>query len=197
MRVVTSKSRDRYAMNMRAADAIVSRAPKAMKIFPISEVLSRVELSLPAVSEDGLEVEAITTVCEVVATGCSEGFNDRSKLLSWSVAITPASAGASASAGLSAAACRTVLAFSDMAADMPLALWGGASAAVICALAWAIEGGIAAAVEREPCRTDLPALSDFDAPALSPSAAVAGNGPAKPVKSVATRTKAALALIVM
>ena len=37
---------DGYAMNMRAADAIVSRAPKAMKIFPISEVLSRVELSL-------------------------------------------------------------------------------------------------------------------------------------------------------
>src|SRR4029453_5333880 len=27
---------DGYAMNMRAADAIVSRAPKAMKIFPIS-----------------------------------------------------------------------------------------------------------------------------------------------------------------
>src|SRR6186713_1719396 len=183
-------------MNMRAADAIVSRAPKAMKIFPISEVLSRVELSL-AVSEDGLEVEAKTTVCEGKETGCSEEFNDRSKLLSWSEATMPASAGASASAGLSAAACRTVLAFSDMAADMPLALSGGASAAVICALALAIEGGIAAAVEREPCRTDLPVLSDFDAPALSPSAAVAGNGPAKPVKSVATRTKAALALIVM
>ena len=31
----------RYAMNMRAADAIVSRAPKAMKIFPISEVWSQ------------------------------------------------------------------------------------------------------------------------------------------------------------
>ena len=28
----------RYAMNIRAADAIVSRAPKAMKILPISEV---------------------------------------------------------------------------------------------------------------------------------------------------------------
>jgi hypothetical protein len=27
-----------YAMNMRAADAIVSSAPKAIKIFPISEV---------------------------------------------------------------------------------------------------------------------------------------------------------------
>jgi hypothetical protein len=27
-----------YAMNMRAAEAIVSNAPKAMKIFPISDV---------------------------------------------------------------------------------------------------------------------------------------------------------------
>jgi len=27
-----------YAMNIRAAEAIVSNAPKAMKIFPISEV---------------------------------------------------------------------------------------------------------------------------------------------------------------
>ena len=35
----------RYAMNIRAADAIVSRAPKAMKIFPIREVWSQVELS--------------------------------------------------------------------------------------------------------------------------------------------------------
>lgn len=33
-----SGGRSRYAMNMRAAEAIVSRAPKAMKIFPISEV---------------------------------------------------------------------------------------------------------------------------------------------------------------
>ena len=47
-RLVASEAADRYAMNMRAADAIVSRAPKAMKIFPISEVLSRVELSLLA-----------------------------------------------------------------------------------------------------------------------------------------------------
>ena len=30
-------------MNMRAADASVSRAPKAMKIFPISEVWSQVD----------------------------------------------------------------------------------------------------------------------------------------------------------
>ena len=33
-------------MNMRAAEAIVSSAPKPMKIFPISEVWSQVELSL-------------------------------------------------------------------------------------------------------------------------------------------------------
>ena len=32
-----------YAMNIRAADASVSRPPKAMKIFPISEVWSQVE----------------------------------------------------------------------------------------------------------------------------------------------------------
>ena len=35
-------------MNMRAAEAIVSSAPKPMKIFPISEVWSQVELSLLA-----------------------------------------------------------------------------------------------------------------------------------------------------
>ena len=53
-------------MSMRAADATVSRAPKAMKIFPISEVLSSVELSLfaawTALSAAGLLLEAITTV---------------------------------------------------------------------------------------------------------------------------------------
>ena len=71
----------RYAMNMRAADASVSRAPKAMKTFPISDVLSSVELSLADASDDGLEVEASTTPCVVAAVGCSEGGNDRSKVL--------------------------------------------------------------------------------------------------------------------
>ena len=33
-------------MNMRAAEAIVSSAPKPMKIFPIREVWSQAELSL-------------------------------------------------------------------------------------------------------------------------------------------------------
>ena len=37
-----------HAMNMRAAEAIVSSAPKAMKIFPINEVWSQVESSLLA-----------------------------------------------------------------------------------------------------------------------------------------------------
>jgi hypothetical protein len=51
----------------------------------------------------------------------------------------------------------------------------------------------------EPCRTDLSevALSDFDATAVSPSAAFAGNAPATPIKSPAAKTNAALALIVM
>src|ERR1700709_1558659 len=40
------RKRPAYAMNMRAAEAIVSSAPKPMKIFPIREVWSQVELSL-------------------------------------------------------------------------------------------------------------------------------------------------------
>jgi hypothetical protein len=113
---------------------------------------------------------------------------------------------------------------------MPLALSGGASAAVICALALATQDGraaeafplasatcfsstfllwsdLAAGADvrcawlfwRELCRTDLSdvAFSDFAAPALSPSAADAGNGPAKPINSPAVKIKAALALIVM
>src|SRR6185312_2796259 len=131
-----------YAMNIRAADATVSSAPKAMKTFPISDVLSSVELSLT--SEDGLEVEASTTPCVVVAAvGCSGGVKERSNVVVWSEVTAPGSAGASASAGLSAAACRTELAFSDIAADMPLALSGAASAAGICALALATRSGSA------------------------------------------------------
>ena len=48
------------AMNMRAADATVSSAPKAMNILPISEVWSQVELSAEA--STGLAL-AIATVC--------------------------------------------------------------------------------------------------------------------------------------
>ena len=41
----TPVNRKRQVMNMRAAEAIVSSAPKPMKIFPISEVWSQIELS--------------------------------------------------------------------------------------------------------------------------------------------------------
>ena len=40
------RSGDIHAMNMRAAEAMVSSAPKPMKIFPIREVWSQVEPSL-------------------------------------------------------------------------------------------------------------------------------------------------------
>jgi hypothetical protein len=40
-----TRLRTAYAMNMRAADASVSRPPKAMKIFPISEVWPQAESS--------------------------------------------------------------------------------------------------------------------------------------------------------
>lgn len=56
-------------MNMRASEAIVSKAPKAMKILPISEVWSQVEDSLPDASSGAAEAglaEAIATVCEGV-----------------------------------------------------------------------------------------------------------------------------------
>ena len=62
-----------YAMNIRAAEAIVSSAPKAMKIFPISEVSSQVEVSLAAAfaatAATGLVGASATVVCE--AAGCS------------------------------------------------------------------------------------------------------------------------------
>src|SRR5215207_3627076 len=161
-------------MNMRAADATVSRAPKAIKIFPISEVLSRVELSLAAAwpSAAGLLVEASATVCVEVA-GASCKCSARSVSLSWSGAAAAVSAGASASAGLSTAACRTVLAFSDMAADIPLALSGAAaaSAAVICALALASHSGIAGRVPplaSATCFSSVLSLSaDFDTAGVS------------------------------
>lgn len=141
-----------YAMNMRAAEATVSNVPTAMKTFPINDVLSRVELSLLALSDIGLEVEAITTpwVAGVGAEG--DSCNARSASLSWSEAST----GVPASAGLSA-----------VAADMPLALSGDASAAVICAFALASQPGTAggaAPLASATCfsSTCLPSV-DFDA----------------------------------
>ena len=64
-------------MNMRAAEAIVSSAPKPMKIFPIREVWSQVELSLllAAVPGDvgaaGASAEAIARVGPGRALSCS------------------------------------------------------------------------------------------------------------------------------
>ena len=60
---------------MRAAEAIVSKAPKAMKIFPISEVWSQVELSLLLASAgeaDAALMGAIATVC-VAGAPCVAG----------------------------------------------------------------------------------------------------------------------------
>ena len=64
------------AMNIRAAEAIVNSAPKAMKIFPISEVSSQVELSLltAAAAAGGpalMAVVAIATVCDGGAPACT------------------------------------------------------------------------------------------------------------------------------
>ena len=52
-------------MNMRAAEAIVSSAPKPMKIFPISEVWSQAEGSVfaaGATAAAGGSAEAIASV---------------------------------------------------------------------------------------------------------------------------------------
>ena len=60
-------------MNMRAAEAIVSSAPKPMNIFPISEVWSQIELSPVIVDAvigagDGL----VGTVAGVELPSCRE-----------------------------------------------------------------------------------------------------------------------------
>ena len=54
-------------MNIRAAEAIVSSAPKPMKIFPIKEVSSQAEVELllaitGAVAATGASAEAIAVV---------------------------------------------------------------------------------------------------------------------------------------
>ena len=66
-------------MNMRAAEAIVSKAPKAMKIFPISEVWSQVEDPAP-----DARTTAAAGLAEAIATVCVEGVccNARSTSLS-------------------------------------------------------------------------------------------------------------------
>src|SRR3954469_3279681 len=147
-----------YAMNMRAAEAIVSNAPNAMKTFPISEVWSQVELSLPEARTGAAEAGlawAIATVCLDGGACCSA----LSTSLSWSEATTCASAGACASAGLSAAASSMVLAFAVIALALSLALSAGASAAVSCALALATEAGIAVGVSPAALATSVLVVS--------------------------------------
>ena len=61
-----------YAMNMRAAEAIVSNAPKPMKIFPISEVSSEVELSSLLAATSGAGV-AGASAAAIVMTGAGGG----------------------------------------------------------------------------------------------------------------------------
>ena len=56
-----------YAMNMRAAEAIVSSAPKPMKIFPIREVWSQVELSLLLLAITGAVAAATGASAEAIA----------------------------------------------------------------------------------------------------------------------------------
>src|SRR5215211_1771834 len=141
----------RYAMNMRAAEATVSSAPKAMKIFPISEVSSQVELSLLA----GAAAAALTTLFDAIATVC-EGVAASCKLRSTSLSLSGAtiwlvwpSTGACASAGLSAAAISIALA----RAVMGPALSDGASAS--SALALATVGGIVAGTSPLASATSL------------------------------------------
>ena len=157
-------------MNMRAADAMVSRAPKPMKIFPISEVWSQVELSLLAsVGEgDAARTGAIATVwvddgfacvaCAPCVAGalCIPGApccSTRSTSLSWSEEATLPSAAGWPSAGLSAAA-NSVFAFADIA----LAVSAGTSA-VSWALALAIVAGITAGVR--PLASATPVSAAF------------------------------------
>src|ERR1019366_2580110 len=124
-------------MNMRAAEAIVSSAPKPMMIFPIREVWSQIELSLllAITGATGASAEAIARVVAGGLPWCSA----RSTSLSWSAETTWVSVAGWASGGLFGAACRLSVARADMA----LALAVGVSADVSCALALATDGGIA------------------------------------------------------
>ena len=125
-------------MNMRAAEAIVSRAPKAMKIFPISEVWSQVELSLLRCQHGRRRRRAWPRPSRRVCVG--------GVLLQRAIDIVELiggdhrgiGGGLALSAGLSAAASRIVLAFAVIA----LALSAAASAEVSCALALATDAGI-------------------------------------------------------
>src|SRR5665647_163489 len=137
-------------MNIRAAEAMVSRAPKPMKIFPISEVWSQAVLSLllaatGAAGAAGASAEANARG----AAGAVLWRSARSTSLSWSAATTwpsdRASAAGGASAGLSGEACRISLARAAIAlAALPVDVSADViGAGVSWALALATDGGIA------------------------------------------------------
>src|SRR5436190_50257 len=68
-----------YDRNIRAAEAIVSSAPKPMKIFPMMEVWSQAELvALVPAATDGTGEAALATV----AAGAGLSCRARSRLLS-------------------------------------------------------------------------------------------------------------------
>ena len=62
-----------YAMNMRAAEAIVSNAPKPMNIFPTREVRSQVEPSLLLLLAITGAAGAVGRSAEAVARGGAGG----------------------------------------------------------------------------------------------------------------------------
>ena len=132
-----------YAMNMRAADAIVSRAPKAMKIFPISEVLSRWNCRCSTAwrwpAPRGRSGRGHR---DRLVRGGGSRCRARSTSLSWSEATTwPQRPGLRVGRLVSRGQQDRV---GLASADIALALSAvGASAAAICALALATDAGIA------------------------------------------------------
>lgn len=70
----------RYAIIMRAADASVSRPPKAMKILPIRDVFAHVESSLLAVAVGSGVLSEASAI--VVAGGERVSVSERSTSLS-------------------------------------------------------------------------------------------------------------------
>src|ERR1700722_8066881 len=121
----------RCQMNIRAAEAMVSNAPNPMKIFPIREVRSKAVLSpVVVVASAGGELVA---AAGVELPSCSV----RSVSLSWSAATMKVPLSVPALAWLSEAWAGALLPAGMAAAALICAL-----ASSICALAFAIDGGM-------------------------------------------------------
>ena len=128
-------------MNIRAADAIVSSAPKPMKIFPIRDVWSQVELSLvivtAAVAGGVLAGAAVGLAASVPAVVGLPSCSVLSTSLSWSAATMKVRPSAVALAELSDRAAGT-----SVPDGMTAAALSCTPASSICALALAIDGGM-------------------------------------------------------